>query len=115
LDGKDKYNSINDLNSCFSARPPDSWRRNPRRVGINDVGANPANEPSRDQSFCRAKILLIDEFSLGLAPLVVEHDIMAAFKLANRGLVFESEKVIIRGPTMELAHDPTVRKAYMVV
>jgi branched-chain amino acid transport system ATP-binding protein len=51
----------------------------------------------------------------GIAILLVEQDVMTAFELANRGFVFESEKVILRGPTMELADDPTVRKAYMVI
>jgi branched-chain amino acid transport system ATP-binding protein len=58
---------------------------------------------------------LIDEFSLGFSSLVVEQYVMTAFELANRGFVLESGKVILRGPTMELADDPTVRKAYMVI
>jgi branched-chain amino acid transport system ATP-binding protein len=81
----------------------------------------------------RPKLLLIDELSLGLAPLVVEQltealkeinksgisillveqDVMTAFELANRGFVLESGRVFLKGPTRLLADDPTVREAYM--
>jgi branched-chain amino acid transport system ATP-binding protein len=81
----------------------------------------------------RPKLLLIDELSLGLAPLVVEQlgealkeinesgisillveqDVMTAFELANRGFVLESGRVTLKGVTRLLADDPTVRQAFM--
>lgn len=81
----------------------------------------------------RPALLMIDELSLGLAPLVVEElskrlisinqsgisillveqDVMTAFELACRGFVLESGRVTIRGITADLASDQTVREAYM--
>ena len=81
----------------------------------------------------RPALLMIDELSLGLAPLVVEElskrlisinqsgisillveqDVMTAFELACRGFVLESGRVTIRGITADLASDETVREAYM--
>ena len=81
----------------------------------------------------RPALLMIDELSLGLAPLVVENlsealqsinasgisillveqDVMTAFELAHRGFVLESGRVTLHGMTKELADDPTVREAYM--
>ena len=81
----------------------------------------------------RPAMLMIDELSLGLAPLVVENlseallsinasgisillveqDVMTAFDLAHRGFVLESGRVTLRGLTKNLADNPTVREAYM--
>ena len=81
----------------------------------------------------RPVLLMIDELSLGLAPLVIENlskalldinqsgisillveqDVMIAFELARRGFVLESGRVTIGGFTADLANDPTVRQAYM--
>ncbi len=81
----------------------------------------------------RPALLMIDELSLGLAPLVVEHlsealkainasgisillveqDVMTAFDLAHRGFVLESGRVSLHGATSDLASDPMVREAYM--
>jgi branched-chain amino acid transport system ATP-binding protein len=78
-------------------------------------------------------VLMIDELSLGLAPLIVGHlsealvninrsgisillveqDVMIAFELANRGYVLESGRVILQGDTEDLSDDPMVREAYM--
>jgi len=78
-------------------------------------------------------LLMIDELSLGLAPLVVERlsdallninktgisillveqDVTTAFELAQRGFVLESGRVTLTGPTPELANNPTVQEAYM--
>jgi branched-chain amino acid transport system ATP-binding protein len=78
-------------------------------------------------------LLMIDELSLGLAPLVVERlseallqvnqsgisillveqDVMTAFELARRGFVLESGRVTLSGPTSELATNPTFQEAYM--
>ncbi len=81
----------------------------------------------------RPALLMIDELSLGLAPVVVEHltkamtsinqsgisillveqDVMIAFELARRGFVLESGRVNISGLTADLMNNPTVREAYM--
>ena len=78
-------------------------------------------------------LLMIDELSLGLAPLIVERlssallkinrtgisillveqDVVTAFELAGRGFVLEAGRVTLSGPTSELANNSTVQEAYM--
>ena len=80
------------------------------------------------------KMLLLDEPSMGLAPLVVqeifrvlerlrqengttillvEQNAKAALKLADRGYVLETGKVIIEGPANELLENAEVKRAYL--
>jgi branched-chain amino acid transport system ATP-binding protein len=83
----------------------------------------------------RPSMLMIDELSLGLAPraveklsealieinqsgltiLLVEQDVFTAFELARSGIVIETGRVTIAGPSADLAQDPRVRSAYMGV
>jgi branched-chain amino acid transport system ATP-binding protein len=80
------------------------------------------------------KLLLLDEPSMGLAPLVVqeifrvleqlrrengttillvEQNAKAALKLADRGYVLETGKVILEGPADELMENAEVKRAYL--
>jgi branched-chain amino acid transport system ATP-binding protein len=79
------------------------------------------------------ELLMVDEMSLGLAPvivdlllttlteirkkgvtvLLVEQDIFSAFHVANRGYVLETGKIVRVGSADELAKDPEVRRAYL--
>ena len=81
----------------------------------------------------RPRLLLLDEPSLGLAPLVVarifeviaglsargiavvlvEQNARAALKLASRGYVLETGRITLSGSGTELAHDHRVRDAYL--
>ena len=81
----------------------------------------------------RPKILIVDELSLGLAPIildvlvdaiqkihregatifVVEQDVATAFDLATTGYVLENGRVVLSGPTAELKANPHVKKAYL--
>jgi branched-chain amino acid transport system ATP-binding protein len=83
----------------------------------------------------RPKLLMIDELSLGLAPklvdeilerlgsvrergtalLVVEQDVDAALRIAGRGYVLETGRVVTTGESAELLEDPRVREAYLGV
>jgi branched-chain amino acid transport system ATP-binding protein len=79
------------------------------------------------------RLLLVDEMSLGLAPVVVdrlleilleirkagmpvllvEQDVFAAFSVADRGYVLETGHIVGEGPISELREDPRVRAAYL--
>jgi branched-chain amino acid transport system ATP-binding protein len=81
----------------------------------------------------RPKMLLLDEPSLGLAPkiaqdvfariadiaaqgvtvLVVEQNTALALKVATRGYVLETGRVVASGTSAELLRDPKVREAYL--
>ncbi|MDY4139097.1 MAG: ABC transporter ATP-binding protein [Eubacteriales bacterium] len=81
----------------------------------------------------RPKLLMMDEPSLGLAPLVVrdifsiirtirdsgvtvlliEQNANAALKVADRGYVLETGRIALEGTGKELLSDPAVRAAYL--
>lgn len=81
----------------------------------------------------RPKLLMMDEPSLGLAPLVVrdifqtvltlhgegitillvEQNANAALKIADRGYVLETGRITITGTGKELLETPKVREAYL--
>jgi branched-chain amino acid transport system ATP-binding protein len=81
----------------------------------------------------RPKLLMLDEPSMGLAPLMVEKifEIIAeihhqgmtilmveqnarkALQIAQRAYVIETGKIVLQGPAGDLLNDPQVRKAYL--
>ena len=81
----------------------------------------------------RPRILLLDEPSLGLAPLMVreiyrilselkrerttlllvEQNAKVALELADRGLVLEAGEMVLLGPAAELKENPRVVEAYL--
>ncbi len=81
----------------------------------------------------RPKVLLMDEPSMGLSPimvdkifevvrdvyaqgvtvLLVEQNASRALAIANRGYVMESGLITMSGPGKELLNDPKVRAAYL--
>jgi branched-chain amino acid transport system ATP-binding protein len=83
---------------------------------------------------CNPTVLLIDELSLGLAPIVVkdllerlqsickefgltvllvEQNAKAALAIADYGYVMESGRVVFDGPAEELMNHPDVREFYL--
>lgn len=81
----------------------------------------------------KPRLLLLDEPSMGLAPLLVEEifrviselngegvtvllveqNARAALRIADRGYVLETGKVVMNAPAGELLEDENVRKAYL--
>jgi branched-chain amino acid transport system ATP-binding protein len=81
----------------------------------------------------RPKLLLLDEPSLGLAPLLVESVLDAVVDICNRGttillaeqnahqalemaddaFVLETGRIVLSGPGPELAENPLVQQAYL--
>jgi branched-chain amino acid transport system ATP-binding protein len=81
----------------------------------------------------RPRLLLLDEPSLGLAPMIVreifrivaslrdhgvsillvEQNARAALETADQGYVLETGQIIYQGPARELAHDPRVIATYL--
>jgi len=83
----------------------------------------------------RPQLLLIDEMSLGLAPvlvdqliellasihetgvsiLIVEQDVQTALEVSSRAYVLETGRITLSGPSAQLLDDPQVKKAYLGV
>ncbi len=83
---------------------------------------------------CRPRLLLLDEPSLGLAPLIiedlferfaqlnketgltmllVEQNANLALDMADYGYVIESGEIALHGPAEQLKNDPAVQEAYL--
>ena len=81
----------------------------------------------------KPKLLLLDEPSMGLAPimvdkifeviediaqqgvtiLLIEQNARLALEVSQRGYVLESGELTLQGPARDLLHDPKVRAAYL--
>jgi branched-chain amino acid transport system ATP-binding protein len=81
----------------------------------------------------RPKLLLLDEPSLGLAPLLVkeifavvkrirdrgvtvllvEQNAHMALEIADRAYVLETGRIVMSGPAKQIAGDPKVKEAYL--
>ncbi len=109
---------------------------------LKERGHQPAGTLSGGEqqilAICRAlmarpRLLMLDEPSMGLAPrmagqvykilrelkdagttiLLVEQNARAALKLADRGYVLETGRIILDGSAPDLREDPEVQRAYL--
>jgi branched-chain amino acid transport system ATP-binding protein len=123
-----------DMAKWFEIYPVLHERRN-QRAGSLSGGEQQMLAVSR-ALMSRPDVLLLDEPSLGLAPiivkdlfgrfqqinremgttmLIVEQNAQLALGIANRGYVLETGEISVEGPADALIHDDAIRKAYLGV
>ena len=120
-----------DLNRVFSIFPRLEERLT-QKAGTLSGGEQQMLAVGRALMSAR-KLMLLDEPSMGLAPLlmlsvfdalkeinqegttilVVEQNARMALKFAQRGYVLENGNLVLEGPSQELLENPEVKKAYL--
>lgn len=128
---KDKDGIKKDLDHVFQLFPRLSERRN--QAGGTLSGGEQQMLAMGRALMTRPRILLLDEPSMGLAPvlvdtifdiikalnkegvtiLLVEQNATRALSVANRGYVLETGRIILEGNAHELAENEEVRKSYL--
>ncbi len=129
----DKAASAKDRDRVFSLFPRLAERR--RQAGGTLSGGEQQMLAIGRALMARPKLLLLDEPSMGLAPmliqqifstieeiveqgtpiLVVEQNAQQALSRAHRAYVMETGRIVSSGTGQELLHDPSVREAYLGV
>ena len=128
-DGKEAVQS--DYDMVFDLLPRLKERRN-QLAGTLSGGEQQMLAVGR-ALMCKPKILLLDEPSMGLSPLLVkeifkiirdinrngvtvllvEQNAKMALEIANRAYVLETGSIVMSGDAHELANNDQVRKAYL--
>jgi branched-chain amino acid transport system ATP-binding protein len=129
----DKAEIKNDLEMCFALFPR-LKERVKQLAGTMSGGEQQMLAISR-ALMAKPKILLLDEPSLGLAPLIVsqifeiikklnsqgmtvllvEQNARMALKVSHRAYVIETGKVMLEGRGLDLLNDDNVRRSYLGV
>lgn len=128
---RDKENIARDLDEVFELFPRLKERRN-QAAGTMSGGEQQMLAVGR-ALMSRPKVLLLDEPSLGLAPLLVkeifnvikrirergvtvllvEQNAHLSLEIADRAYVLETGRIVMQGAAREIAGDPRVKAAYL--
>ena len=128
---EDKPEIANDIDMVFGIFPRLKERKD-QLAGTMSGGEQQMLAMGR-ALMSRPKVLLLDEPSMGLSPimvdkifevvrdvsargvtiLLIEQNASRALGIADRGYVMESGTVTMNGPAKELLNDPRVRAAYL--
>jgi branched-chain amino acid transport system ATP-binding protein len=127
----DKTEIRSDLDHVFELFPRLAERRS-QKAGTMSGGEQQMCAIGR-ALMARPKLLMLDEPSMGLAPifvdrifetiveinkqgtpiLLVEQNALMALDVANRGYVLETGRVVLEGPAADLKTNEQVRKTYL--
>ena len=127
----DKPAVVRDLDRMYTLFPRLSERR--RQIAGSMSGGEQQMCAMARGLMAAPVLLMIDEMSLGLAPviveqlmdvlaairnegvtvLLVEQDVNLALSTADRGYVMETGRIVHSGPAKELIDDPEVRRSYL--
>lgn len=120
-----------DLDEIYSFFPRMAERR--KQIAGSMSGGEQQMCAMARAMMAKPRLLMVDEMSLGLAPIIVdqlmdilvsirdqgvtvllvEQDIHLALASADRGYVIETGSIVQDGPAQELINDPTLQKAYL--
>ncbi len=124
-------NAAGDLESIYARFPRLKDRR--RQFAATLSGGERQMLAIGRALMARPKLLMLDEPSLGLAPMItreilyivaelrdtgvaillIEQNARAALQISDRGYVLETGEVALRGSATELANDPRVIESYL--